>query len=116
MAKSILEKLKGISDVQKNGDQKQLEQQFQSLITDLDKKLDASAKEGNRSLVIYESDDPKDFQWSGVDGKGQQTKIFLARRLKGLLAKIHQHCKEQELDPEVEFCTKCKNARVVIRW
>lgn len=116
MAKSILEKLKGISDVQMNGDQKQMEQQFVTITTDLDKKLDTSAKEGHRSFLVYESDSPKDFNWNGVDAKGQQTKIFLARRARGIFARVLQHCKDIELDPEIELCSKCKQVRIVIRW
>lgn len=116
MAKSKIERLAGISDVQKNGDQKVEEQQFLTITTDLDKKLETSAKEGNRSFIVFESEDPKCFNWHNIDAKGQQTKISFVRRAKGLLERVYLHCRELELEPEIEICTKCKQARVVIRW
>jgi hypothetical protein len=116
MAKSKIEKLTDLSDKRIKGDKKEQDAQFQTITTDLDNMLQLAAQDGSKSYVVYESESEKDFKWDGADAKGQQGKIFLARRAKGLLERVFLHCKEAELDPEIEVCTSCKKARVVIRW
>ena len=116
MAKSKIEKLTDLSDKQIKGDQKEIDKQLQTITNDLDNMLQLAAHDGSKSYVVYESDSDKDFKWEGADAKGQQTKLFLARRAKGLLERVFLYCKESEFDPEIEICTSCKKARVVIRW
>ena len=116
MAKSKIEKLTDLSEVQVKGDQKEQDKQFQTLTADLENRLSVSAKEGKRSFVVYESGEDKDYRWHGIDAKGQQNKFNTVRRIRGLMERVFLYCKELELDPEVDVCTFCKKARVVIRW